>query len=68
MSTTIYITGKIIYSAATMKITTSHRLYLKALDQRRKQIRKMRLSGLTWTAIGNAMGITRQRAQKIGSK
>ena len=49
-----------------MKISTTHRLYLKALDQRRKQILKMRLAGLTWTAIGNAMGITRQRAQQIG--
>jgi DNA-binding transcriptional MerR regulator len=51
-----------------MKITTSHRLYMKAVEARRTKIKKLKGAGMTWTAIGKALGITRQRAQQIGTK
>jgi len=51
-----------------MKMQTTHRLYMKEVEKRRKQIKVLRAQRLTWTAIGKALGITRQRAQQIGSK
>jgi predicted transcriptional regulator len=39
---------------------------MKALDKRRKQIKMLRQRGLSYTAIGTLLGITRQRAHQIG--
>ena len=51
-----------------MKITTSHRLYMKAVEARRTKINKMRLAGMKWAEIAKALGVTRQRVQQIAGK
>lgn len=56
------------YTRATMKITTSHRLYMKAVEARRAKINKMKQAGMKWTEIAKALGVTRQRVQQIAGK
>jgi DNA-directed RNA polymerase sigma subunit (sigma70/sigma32) len=36
--------------------------------ERAAKVSKMRKAGLTWTQVGNALGVTRQRAQQIGKR
>ena len=43
------------------------RLRREALP-RAKQVRSLRQSGKTWTAIGLQLGISRQRAQQLGKR
>lgn len=51
-----------------MKINTAQQLYIKALATRRAKIVELRKQRYTWTAIGKLFGISRQRAQQLGSK
>ena len=51
-----------------MKLKTLEAQYLEKLVERQKQVRSMRASGLSWTQIGLALGVTRQRAQQLGRK
>ena len=49
-----------------MKMKTTHRLYMKEVASRKRQVRSLRQQGLTWTAIGVVLGVTRQRAFQLG--
>lgn len=40
----------------------------KAAAPRIRRIRKLRESGLTWGEIGTLLGISRQRAQQLGTR
>jgi predicted transcriptional regulator len=51
-----------------MKIKTAYDKMLAASAARKKQVHAMREAGMRWTQIAKALGITRQRAQQIGSK
>ena len=39
----------------------------KIAQQRAKEVRKLRESGHDWTAIGNIVGVSRQRAYQIAN-
>ena len=49
-----------------MKLKTIENQYRAKLLERQKQIRVMRAHGLTWRAIGLALGISKQRAEQLG--
>ena len=51
-----------------MKKISAYEKFLRENDLRRKEARKLRKQGLTWAAIGMHLGVTRQRAQQMGSK
>jgi hypothetical protein len=51
-----------------MKTKQIYRQLLDASKSRKKEARKLRKQGLTWTAIGVHLGVTRQRAQQIGKE
>lgn len=40
----------------------------KAASPRIKRVHALRNSGLTWAEIGTLLGISRQRAQQLGSR
>lgn len=50
-----------------MKIKTAHQLYMKEVAARRRKVLAMRKQNMTWKVIALALGVTRQRAQQIGS-
>ena len=43
-----------------------HKEIWEAAEKRRKQIRAMRSSGLTWPEIAKVFGVTPQRVQQLG--
>ena len=51
-----------------MKIKTAHQIYMKNVAARRRRVAKMRQLGMTWKAIASALGVSRKRAQQIGSE
>lgn len=49
-----------------MKLKPLYKQLLTASKARKKQVVALRKQGLSWTAIGQHLGVTRQRAQQIG--
>jgi len=58
----------LLIEKSTMKKISAYEKFLRENDLRRKEARKLRKQGLTWAAIGLHLGVTRQRAQQMGSK
>ena len=50
-----------------MKRNQLYKQFLLDSSKRKKHVIKLRKLGLTWAAIGKEIGVSRQRAQKIGS-
>ena len=51
-----------------MKISSSHQLYMKEVEKRKKKVRDLRAMRFKWREIGKLLGISTQRAQQIGAK
>jgi len=58
----------LIEESTMMKKISAYEKFLRENDLRRKEARKLRKQGLTWAEIGLHLGVTRQRAQQMGSK
>ena len=54
-----------------MKFTVTHAAYLREIERRRQSVLAMRRrepKPMTWREIGDALGVTRQRAWQIGMR